>query len=69
MYSKPALCPQLNEQFINVQMSILSLPDTGHIMLRRYHLCHWKDIIVTDTPPPEVNLKGQLPTYICNAVY
>ena len=75
MYSKSALCrqptsvgPGHDEQFINAQMSILALHDTGPIMLRRYHLCHWKDILVTDTPPPEINLRpiANMYLYYCS---
>ena len=43
------------QKFINIDMPIHALSDTGPIMLRRYHLCHWKYILATDTPPPEIN--------------
>ena len=68
MYSKSALCrqptsvgPGHNEQFINVQMSILALRDTGPILLKILRKCrvcyHWKEILNENVnPPPAVNL-------------
>ena len=51
-----------NEQFISVQMSIVSIGDTGPILLRnsvKYCVCyHWKDMFIRDPPPPEVNLNA-----------